>query len=89
MKNFFLLIYQNFQENTVIINTEGEWQKLLNKVSIKIIFGGFIIIQDEIAVLEISDPWSGLDPFKMMLIKGNFQNFCSLIFEKMYKSSDD
>ena len=30
---FFLLIYQNFQENTVIINTEGEWQKFLNKVS--------------------------------------------------------
>ena len=23
-----------FQENTVIINTEGEWQKLLNKVDI-------------------------------------------------------
>ena len=31
------------------------------------------IFKDEIAVLEISDPWSGLDPFKMMLIKGFFK----------------
>ena len=28
----FPMVTQNFQDNTVIINTEGEWQKLLNKV---------------------------------------------------------
>lgn len=48
----------------------------------KIIFRRLIIIQDEIAVLEISDPWSGLDPFKMMLIKGNFSKFLLLNFCK-------
>ena len=53
---------------------------MLNKVDImNVICKNFYEIQtinfifkDEIAVLEISDPWSGLDPFKMMLIKGIF-----------------
>ena len=33
-------------------------------------------------MLEISDPWSGLDPFKMMLIKGILKNFALQFLKK-------
>ena len=33
-------------------------------------------------MLEISDPWSGLDPFKMMLIKGILKIFALQFLKK-------